>query len=231
MELRRWLTVTVMLAAGLYAMEAPVQYTWADNHAGPLKFNWAFVGYSQGEAGGELVSIEKDVSLKSGDRFKFFFEVMQRGYLYLITHSSQGDIGLLFPKSPSSYAASPPPVGSFYIPAGANWFQLDDQKGEERFYLLVSTQRLLELEALLTNYERAVGAQKAAFRDSVLGEIRRLRWKHRKFKKSAERPVAIMGQTRGISKAALPDASAVSDLATVIEAETFFSRAFTIDHQ
>jgi hypothetical protein len=231
MAFRRWLLVFVLLTAGLYATDPMATCVWADNTAGSLKFNWAFVGYSKGDTGGELVRIEKDIHLKSGDKFKFFFETMQRGYVYLITQSSQAAMHLLFPQDLGTYDGPPPAVGAFYIPSGANWFQLDDQKGEERFYLLVSTQRLLELESLLKGYLASKGAQQAAFKDSVLSEVRRLRWKHRKFKKSAERPVAIMGQTRGIKKATLPDASAVSDLATFIEAENFFSRTFTIDHQ
>jgi len=227
---RRWLPVLVLLAASLYVTGPTATDTWADTTTGPLKINWAFVGYSKGDTGGELVSIDKDIQLKSGDKFKFYFEMMQSGYLYLITCSSQGELYLLFPQNLGQYNV-PPPAGSFYIPAGVNWFQLDDQKGQERFYLLVSKQRLLEFESLLKAYHSAQGAQKKAFKDGVVKEIKRLRWKHRKFKKSAERPVAIMGQTRGIKKAKLPDAAAVSKLATSIEASNFFSRTFTIDHQ
>lgn len=229
MVLIRQLPVLAMLAILLIAATNPDVCDAADPE--PLKFNWAFVGYSKGGDEGELVRIDRDVKLKSGDRFKFYFEMMQRGYVYLITCSSQGDIFLLFPQSLGRYDTPPPSAGSFYIPSGVNWFQLDDDKGQERFYLLVSTQRLLELESLLKGYQAAKDAPKAAFKDSVLAEIRRLRWKHRQFKKSAERPVAIMGQTRGIKKATLPDASAVSEMATSIEAKTFFSRTFTIDHQ
>jgi len=231
MKLRRWLPVCLLLAAGLYSVGPTVTDAWADANTGPLKFNWAFVGYSTGDTGGELVSIEKDIQLKSGDKFKFFFETKQSGDVYLLTQSSQAELYLLFPQNLGQYNTPPPPAGSFYIPAGVNWFQLDDQKGQERFYLLVSTERLLELESLLKVYQAAQGAQKTAFRDGVLKEIKRLRWKHRKFKKKAERPVAIMGQTRGIKKATLPDAAAVSKLATSIEANNFFSRTFTIDHQ
>ena len=231
MTLLRWLPVFVLLAAGLYSVSPIVATGWAETNPGPLKFNWAFVGYSKGDTGGELVRIDRDVELKSGDRFKFFFEMMQPGYMYLITHSSQEEIYLLFPGNLGRYDMAPPPARSFYIPSGVNWFQLDHEKGQERFYLLVSTQRLMELESLLKVYQGAAGAQRSAFKDSVINEIRRLRWKHREFKKSAERPVAIMGQTRGIKRAALPDASAVSEMATAIEAKTFFSRTFTVDHQ
>jgi len=231
MVLKRWLPVFILFAAGLCVTGPKATATWADTTAGPLKFNWAFVGYSKGDTGGELVSIDKDIQLKSGDKFKFFFEMMQSGYVYLLTYSSQAELYLLFPQNLGQYNTSPPPNRSFYIPAGVNWFQLDDQKGQERFYLLVSTQRLFELESLLKAYNAAQGAQKTAFKDGVLKEIKRLRWKHRKFKKKAERPVAIMGQTRGIQKATLPDAAAVSKLATSIEAKNFFSRTFTIDHQ
>lgn len=225
------LPVCVLLTGVLLAVGAPVPAAFADADQAPLKFNWAFVGYSKGDSGGELVRIDRDIRLNSGDKFKFFFEMIQRGYAYLITLSSQAELHLLFPQSLARYDTPPPPAGTYYIPSGRNWFQLDDQKGQERFYLLVSTERLLGLESLFKGYLAAAGAQKVAFRDGVLSEIRRLRWKYRKFKKTAERPVAVMGKTRGIKKAALPDAAAVSALATPVETDNFFSRTFTIDHQ
>jgi len=183
MALRRWLPVFMMLAAGLYVTGPTATDLWADTTGGGLKFNWAFVGYSKGDTGGELVSIDKDIQLKSGDKFKFFFEMTQSGYVYLLTYSSQAELYLLFPQNLGQYNTPPPAAGSIYIPAGINWFQLDDQKGEERFYLLVSKQRLYELESLLKAYHTAQGAQKTAFKNGVLKEIKRLRWKHRKFKK------------------------------------------------
>ena len=68
MAFRRWLLVFVLLTAGLYATDPMATCVWADTTAGPLKLNWAFVGYSKGDTGGELVRIEKDINLKSGDR-------------------------------------------------------------------------------------------------------------------------------------------------------------------
>ncbi len=231
MALNRWLPVFLTLVILLLSAGSLISEVSADQNQGPLKFSWAFVGYSKGDSGGELVSIEQDVKLKSGDKFKFFFEMMQSGYVYLIMQSSQQDIDLLFPEKLNKYDAPTPPGGAFYVPSGANWFQLDDQHGQERFYVLVSMNRLLELEVLLKGYQATDGASKAAYKDKILKEIRSLRWKNRKFKKSAERPVAIMGQTRGVKKATIPDSKSVSEMATAIEAENFFSRTFTIDHQ
>ena len=229
MAMQRFLPVMCLLTTLLLAAGSGAPDARADSE--PLKFRWAFVGYSKGHNGGELVRIDRDVQLRSGDRFKFFFEMMSGGYAYLVTLSSQAELYLLFPPNLGRYDIPPPPAGEYYIPSGVNWFQLDDQKGQERFYLLVSKERLLEFEALLKGYLAATGDQKAAFRDSVLSEIRRLRWKYRKFKKPAERPVAVMGQTRGVKKSAPPNADAVSALATPVEADNFFSRTFTIDHQ
>jgi len=103
MTLRRWLPVFILLAAGLYVTGPLTTDIWADTTAGPLRFNWAFVGYSKGDTGGELVSIDKDIQLKSGDKFKFFFEMMQSGYVYLITLSSQAELYLLFPQNLEQY--------------------------------------------------------------------------------------------------------------------------------
>ena len=65
----------------------------------------------------------------------------------------------------------------------------------------------------------------------ILSEIKDLRWQHRTFKKSAERPVAMMGHLRGTKTAAPTDDFDVARQAVEISAPHFYSRAFTIDHR
>lgn len=221
-----FIAAIVLASTGMALMEAE-----ATEDPGPIKFNWAFVGYSKGDSSAELIHIDGDISLKSGDKFKFYFEMMQKGYVYLIMLSSQSEIFLFYPRDLKQYESPPRPTGAMFIPAGTDWFQLDDQIGKERFYLLVSKNRLTGLEALLNNYSAAAAKDKPALSKAVVKKIRKLRWEHRQFKQDAERPGLMMGRTRGFDTATMPDAAAVSDLAKAYVADTFFSRTFTIDHK
>ena len=97
--------------------------------------------------------------------------------------------------------------------------------------MLASAERLVELEALINDYEAADAAKKPPLANQVLSEIRNLRKQHLKFKTYAERPVNIIGNLRGTEKAEPAGARDIAKFAVEISADTFYSRAFTIDHR
>ena len=198
----------------------------------PIKFRYAFVAFDPTPSGGQLVPITQDTALTSGDYFKFYIEKDAPCHIYLVYLSAQKDVHLLFPTSFSQ--KTPPPEVSvpYYVPHGKHWFRLDTNTGEERFYLLASAERLIVLEDLFTSLAAATDdADKDLVRINIQGEIRRMRWENRNFQRAAERPVAIMGQLRGLPGTDMPPPQKVSDLATMVSGERFFSKAFTIDHR
>ena len=172
-----------------------------------------------------------DTVLRSGDQIKFFLKISDNSFAYLLYRSSQGELSALFPFRFKELKDENDLSGNHYIPHGDQWFELDENLGQEKFYLLVSNKRLNDLEIKINEYESADPAKKPALADKILSQIRDLRKKCLKFKTYAERPVSIIGNMRGTEKTTAVETYAVSDFAVEISADTFYSRTFTIDHQ
>jgi hypothetical protein len=195
-----------------------------------IKFQWAF-GTLKKANGSKFEAVTRDTVLKTGDQIKFFINVNQDCFVYLIYRSSQGELSVLFPKRFQLLSTEYTVAGDHYIPTDDQWFELDEHTGEERFYLLASVKRLTELEAHINDYESADKAKKPPLAKKILTEIRKLRKQHLKFKTYAERPVNIIGNLRGTEKAEPEGARDIAKYAVEISADTFYSRTFTIDHQ
>ncbi len=197
-----------------------------------IQFLWAFGTIKESPDGMKLVPITQDMVLYTGDKIKMFIKPEKRCYIYLIYHSSQGDIQVLFPYRFEEMASKQFYQSMYYIPQGEEWFELDENTGFETFHLLVSTRRLINLESLINRYETVGSKKKHLLATQILDEIKQIRWKNRKFKTFAEKPVTIMGQVRGASRKPLikwvPD---ISTIAVRITAKDFYSRTFTIDHR
>ena len=202
----------------------------ADQRDTNLQFQWAF-GALKKANGAKFEAVTRDTILKTGDQIKFFLNVSQNNYAYLIYRSSQGELSVLFPQRFQLQSTEYTAAGNHYIPADDQWFELDEHTGEERFYLLASVKRLADLEALINDYESADTVKKPPLAKKILAEIRKLRKQHLKFKTYAERPVNIIGNLRGTEKAESAGAHDISKYAVEISADTFFSRTFTIDHK
>jgi hypothetical protein len=195
-----------------------------------VKFQWAF-GALKKANGSKFEAVTKDTDLKTGDQIKFFLKVNDNCFVYLIYRSSQGELSILFPHRFKLQRAEYTVAGNHYIPKGDQWFELDEHTGEERFYLIASKKRLMDLEARVNDYESADAAKKPALAKTILAEIRNLRKKHLKFKTYAERPVNIIGNLRGTEKAETAAPHDITKFAVEISADTFYSRTFTIDHK
>ena len=195
-----------------------------------FKFQWAF-GAIKKTDGPKPEPVTRDTTLKSGDQLKFFLQIDDRCFVYLLYRSSQGELSVLFPFRFQELKKEYDISGDHYIPHGDQWFELDEQVGQEKFYLLASAKRLITLERLINEYESADAAKKMVFADKILTEIRTQRKQHLKLKTYAERPVSIIGNMRGTEKAAPDDTHDVARFAVEISADTFYSRTFTIDHQ
>lgn len=197
--------------------------------AGNVAFRWSFgamVGKDK-----KFVPITKDTVLKTGDEIKMMVELKENCYVYVIYHSSKGEIGLLFPEDLRQFSGDYKAGKNYYIPSGRRWFELDKNIGRETFYLLASTERLLDLEASIGNYKAADDSKKPSYADQILGEIRTVKRKFRTFTTLAERPVTIGGNIRGVEKQEESKRPDISTVATEITANNFYSKTFTIDHQ
>jgi hypothetical protein len=196
-----------------------------------IRFLWAFGAMAKGGNGQKPILITRDTTLKSGDQIKFFVKLKDTCFVYVIYHSSQGELSTLFPFRFEPQSTRGRTLEKHYIPQGDMWFELDDNPGQERFYLLASTQRLEGLETLINRYEATDPTRKAEVATKILAEIKKLRRRHRKFRTYAERPVNILGHLRGADKVKKPGHPDIAKFAVEISAKDFYSRTFTIDHR
>ena len=192
-------------------------------------FDWAFgalVGKNK-----TMVPITRDTTLKSGEEIKMMVKLTKDCYVYLIHQGSNGEIDLLFPYEIRQFQTDYTVDKNYYIPKGRNWIALDKNTGKEIFFLVASTERLLDLEVKLGNYFSADESKKQSLAGDVVSEIRSVRKHYSTFATIAEKPLTIGGNIRGTDKvegARRPD---VSTLATQISAKNFYSKTITIDHQ
>lgn len=194
-----------------------------------IAFRWAFGAMVGPEQGRKFVPITGDKALKSGDQLKFMLELHKTCFVYLIYKSSQGDMSLLFPYQLNRFD-SDELLKMYYMPRDDSWFELDDRRGTETFYLLASVCRLNELEEL---FQKAVSGAVVNRSQSELirARIMALKKQHRTLTASAERPVPIGGNVRGISKDTQTKAPDMGAVAIEVSAKDFYCRTFTIEHK
>ena len=186
---------------------------------GEIALRWAF-GALESDTD-EPSAIKRDTQLESGDRLKFLVEPLSEGSIYLILLDAAKDIHVLYRESIE--AARGP--GPSYIPPGQQWFELDDNRGLETFFLLASVEPLTGLETLLDKYAAADVQSKKGVGVEVVAEIRSQHRAHRQFARPIEKPMMIGGQTRSASAGA-----SIDKLAVEVKAERFYAKTITIEH-
>jgi hypothetical protein len=194
-----------------------------------IGFDWAFgaiVGKSK-----TMVPISHDTTLKSGEEIKMMVKLTKDCYVYVIHQGSKGEVNLLFPYEIRQFQTDYNTDKNYYVPKGRNWIALDKNTGKEVFFLIASTERLLDLEVKLGNYLSADASKKQALAGDIVSEIRSVRKRYSTYATIAEKPLTIGGNIRGTEKvegARRPD---VASLAMQISAKNFYSKTVTIDHQ
>ena len=195
-----------------------------------VKIHWAFGALTGPGKNRELISINKNTTLKTGDQFKMMVELKSMCFVYLIYHGSNGESQLLFPNDLEQFNKNYHVAEKYYIPQKNLWFALDEYTGQETFYLLVSKTRLSELEDLLQQYESSGLAKKPAVVLEIIEQIKRIRKQHQSFAAKAERPLSIGGAVRGVQKQRSP-LHDVATLAVEISTTGFYGRTFTVEHK
>jgi hypothetical protein len=196
-----------------------------------ISFLWAFGAIKKTNQGQQFIEITRDIELKSGDQLKMLVKLNKKCFVYVFYYSSQGQLHMLLPYHLNQFSTDYQISKNYYIPQGNFVLELDENIGEEKFYLIASVHRLHELESIIGSYKSAESIKKPEVVKSIIQEIRDLKKRHKKFTSKAERPVASTGSIRAENlrkKAGLPD---LDQLAVQINAEDFFAKTFTIDHK
>lgn len=203
----------------------------AQGSEGSVAFRWAFGVLAGQGSDRRLESVTQDRALKTGDQLKMYVEPVRMCFVYVIHHTSQDEVSLLFPYSLEQFDRDYVVSGKYYLPRGHTWYELDRSPGVEAFHVLASAQRLEELERLIADMQRSEGARRAEISKLVLAEIRNLKKRHRELAAPAERPVNIGGAVRGMEKSPAGGYPDISVLAQDVVANGFYARTFSIDHQ
>jgi len=222
------LIVTLLLC---FFLSGPLEATGEQKEENKVCFRWAF-GAMVGQKGDRrLVAITRDTILKTGDRLKLLLQLETRCFVYLFYRTAEDDIYLLFPYTLQQFETGYKTGEKYYIPQGTKWFELDENLGFERFYLLASVEKLVEIEKLYQKYQWVDGTDKQEVAKKLITEIHKTRKRHRKFTVDAERPIVIGGNVRGMvenKETALPD---IDPIASEVSTLNFYSKTFTIEHK
>jgi len=194
-------------------------------------FRWAFGAIVGTDEDRRLVAVTRDTVLKTGDQLKMLVELKEHCFVYLFYHTGERDVSMLFPYDLKQFDASYQVLKKYYIPQGNRWFVLDEVTGLEKFYLLASVNRLVDLEGLYMEYIGADTKKKPKIAEEILKNIRKIKKKHQKFLTIAERSIPIGGNVRGIKTGLGERHPDIDPIAAEVSSTHFYSRTFTIDHQ
>jgi hypothetical protein len=106
-----------------------------------------------------LIPPEGMVTLTSMDNYRLLQEPSREAYVYVYQLSSDDLIALLFRNEAYSPVQNPLKAGvTHYLPAEPNWFYLAEGAGEERLYIVASSDPLPDLDDLYLQYSQGQGA-------------------------------------------------------------------------
>jgi len=202
----------------------PVAYPEVD-------FRWAFAAKTSHDGKSSTQPVTQDMALKSGDQVKMMVELQRKCFIYLFHDNRRDSVKLLFPYALQQFEGDYQPERRYYIPRGEAWFRLDENRGQEIFYLVASPKRLDELEKAYLRHESAEAPSKAETARALVDLIRELRRQHRELSSPAERPVPIGGTLRSVGKVQDTDRLDIATFADEILSTGFVARTYTIEHK
>ncbi|MDM8539830.1 DUF4384 domain-containing protein [Desulfococcaceae bacterium HSG9] len=204
----------------------------SDSYAENIAFQWAIGAVKSDSDGKEIIPITDNSVLRTGDRFKIYFELQEQFYLYLFYRSSTDEIMMLFPFGFEAGDSSFQITQKHFIPPDENWYQFDENVGTERFYLLASIRRLEKIETLYKKYMNSSSTRKKALAKKIMAEIRNTIKRHKPLLVAkAERPVTIGGTLRSPPLTTAEAKSGLVSIAQTVSASDFYSRIIVVEHK
>ncbi len=203
----------------------------AQESSRPISFRWAVVGKTMVNGKKEIINIQRDTTLYTGDSFKMLVQPLSRCHVYVMFSDSRGGMTLLFPYSSQEIGTSVSTDVSYTMPRGRLWYSLDSNTGRETFYIVASGERLNALEKLLVGLKQQDEQTAKQVTQQVIQQINSYRKQYRKFTSLAEKPIAIAGNVRGIGDEKEVDRVDLSQFATEVEATGLYIRTITIEHR
>ncbi len=181
---------------------------------------WAFVRQADA-ASGKVLDFSTQPVIRAGDRIRIYFEQTTPGYVYIFLLGSDKELTLIHPQDFSN-GGSASWKGIRAVPGTGEWLEVDNIKGVEEFSIIVSAERLTELERLTDAYLKGGGADQKAKVLDCLKSLKRTRGGNTA---AAEKGVPFAGtfQTRSAEK--------IIGNAVVVTAEEFYSKTLRLRHE
>lgn len=195
------------------------------------KMLWAFGAIRASSNPLEVESVGAQMALSSGDKLKMMIQIKRRCFVYVIHKDTEGNLTLLFPYSIKQFDTDYQTSSKYYAPKGDAWFQLDDRKGREIFYLIASDQRLLDIEYTYQEYASSIPPKKQDLAEQMIAKLDGITQTHLTSPAGADTPVDARVATRGFERATGADPTDITQLARAITFDTTYSETFVIDHR
>jgi hypothetical protein len=117
--------------------------------------------------GGKFQPVAIDSVFHSGDGIKVRVESNEDGYLYVYSRRSNGQWVVLFPNKDIREGSNGITAGDQYdLPSPKQQWTMDDNKGEERLYVVLSRKPLADLDKSIYDLQSPVAAPQRVMRAS-----------------------------------------------------------------
>lgn len=218
---RTQLTTTLFLVIALCCTSIWVKAAAADE--GKVSFKWAFLQTSKQKNMEEVIDFNKRPKVASGDKLRLYLKPIENAYIYVFLQSSQHGLDLVFPAQIDAYKNAPLYGKDLWVPGKTKFFEMDDSRGTEKFILLASAERLMNLEEITAKY---LATHENDAKAKLLEAIKKTRKSFSSLASATEKGVPIAGtfRTRG-GEDALPGH------ATHVEADRFYSKTLRLKHE
>ena len=87
--------------------------------------------------------------VSTGSQFKILVQLQHPCFVYVLYHSAEQSVDLLFPATLQQFDTDYVPGKPYTMPRNGGWYTLTPPAGRETLYVLASATRLTALEALL----------------------------------------------------------------------------------
>lgn len=190
-----------------------------------LSFKYAFIRKAPDKVTEEILDFAQKPQVKTGDQLRIFLQPIENAFLYVFLESSQKNLDLMFPETPDAYDNTFEMKKNYYVPGKTTWFEVDKNKGDERFYILASSERLTGLEEITKKY--LANNKNDEYKAKVLEEIKNVRQSFSRLASNTETGVPIAGtfRTRGL------DDSTIIGNATHVDAKQFYGKTLRLTHE
>ena len=102
-------------------------------------------------AAGAYAEVAPRQTFHSGERLRLSIMANQPGYLYVVDQGSSGNWSPIYPGPGAAPDANRVEAGKLYVIPNRTYFRFDPPAGNEKLFIIVSRERLTDLDATIQN--------------------------------------------------------------------------------